>query len=91
MSVEVHLPAVLRRFTGGEATVYAEGSTVGQVIKDLEAKYPGLGEQLVADGDIHRFVNIYVNDEDIRYLGKLDAPVRDNDVISILPAVAGGR
>lgn len=90
MAVEVHLPTVLRRFTGGEAVVYAEGETLEQVIKDLDSRYPGLAEQLISEGDLHRFVNIYVNDEDVRYKGKLQATVKDDDVVSILPAVAGG-
>lgn len=90
MAVEVHLPSVLRRFTGGEAVVYAEGETLEQVIKDLDSRYPGLAEQLISEGDLHRFVNIYVNDEDVRYKGKLQATVKDDDVVSILPAVAGG-
>lgn len=90
MAVEVHLPSVLRRFTGGEAIVHAEGETLEQVIKDLDSRYPGLAEQLISEGDLHRFVNIYVNDEDVRYKGKLQATVKDDDVVSILPAVAGG-
>ncbi len=90
MAVEVRLPAVLRRFTGGEAVVKGEGQNLKELIADLDSRYPGLGDQLIADGDLHRFVNVYINDEDARYLGKLSAPLRDDDVVSILPAVAGG-
>ncbi len=86
----MRLPAVLRRFTGGEAVVRADGHTLKEVVDSLEARYPGLGEHLVTDGDLHKFVNVYINDEDARYMGKLEAPVGDGDVVSILPAVAGG-
>lgn len=91
MAVEVRLPAVLRRYTDGNAVVEAEGENLEELIADLDAKYPGIGDQLVSDGDLHRFVNVYINDEDVRYLGKLAAPIKDGDVVSILPAVAGGR
>lgn len=91
MAVEVRLPAVLRRFTGGEAVVSCDGHNLKELIVNLDARYPGLGDQLISDGDLHRFVNIYVNDEDVRYLGRLAAPLEDDDVVSILPAVAGGR
>lgn len=90
MAVEVRLPAVLRRLTGGKAVVVAGGRNIGELIANLDAEYPGLADQLISDGDLHRFVNIYVNDEDVRYLGKLSAPLDDDDVVSILPAVAGG-
>lgn len=91
MAVEVRLPTVLRTHTNGEATVRSEGDTVGAVFADLVARFPGVGGQLRSvDGDIPRFVNVYVNDEDIRYLDKLDTKVAGGDVISILPAVAGG-
>ncbi len=92
MPVQVQLPTVMRSFAGGEAKVEAAGDTVGQVFSDLEGRYPGLGGQLVtAEGTLHRFVNVYLDDEDIRYLQALDTPVREGSVISILPAVAGGR
>lgn len=90
MAVEVRLPTVLRNYASGTAVVSAEGSTLGEVIKDLDSRYPGLGDQLILDGDLHRFVNIYLNDEDVRYMGKLDAEISDSDVLSVLPAVAGG-
>lgn len=70
--------------------VEAEGATLRDLISDLEVRFPGIGDQLVLDGDLHRFVNVYLNDEDVRYLGKLDAKVSEADIVSILPAVAGG-
>ncbi len=90
MAVEVRLPTVLRQYAAGSAVVEAEGATLREVIKDLESHYPGIGDQLLLDGDLHRFVNVYLNDEDVRYLGMLDAEVGEKDIISILPAVAGG-
>ena len=91
MSVQVRLPTVLRPAAGGQATVDAEGETVGQVFESLIARYPALAGQVVTeDGTLHRFVNVYKNDDDIRYLDKLDTKLGDGDVVSILPAVAGG-
>ena len=91
MAVEVHLPTLLRAQADGASTVAAEGATVGEVFADLTTKYPGLSEQLVDDtGGLHKFVNVYRNDDDIRYLDQLDTKVADGDTISILPAVAGG-
>ena len=89
--VEVRLPTVLRTHAGGKSSVFLQGETVGEVISDLTSKFPGLAGQVVTeDGTLHRFVNVYVNDDDIRYIDKLDTKVSDGDVISILPAVAGG-
>ena len=91
MPVEVRLPTLLRPHADGAATVTAEGATVGEVFSDLAARYPGLADQLVdADGSLHKFVNVYCNDDDIRYLDQLDTKVDNGDVISVLPAVAGG-
>jgi molybdopterin synthase sulfur carrier subunit len=91
MAVEVHLPTLLRGNTGGAATVTADGATVGEVFSALIAEYPGLAENLVDDdGKLHKFVNVYRNDDDIRYHDQLDTKLADGDVISILPAVAGG-
>jgi molybdopterin converting factor small subunit len=91
MAVEVRLPTLLRPHADGAASVVADGSTVGQVFEALTATYPGLAGQLVDDsGALHKFVNVYVNDDDIRYLEQLATPVTDRDVVSILPAVAGG-
>jgi molybdopterin converting factor small subunit len=91
MAVEVRVPNLLRVHTDGEATVSAEGATVGEVFGALIARYPGLSNQLVDEsGGLHKFVNVYVDDDDIRYLDKLDTKVSDGATISILPAVAGG-
>ena len=91
MSVEVRLPTILRAHAGGAATVQADGEPVGQVLDDLVARFPGLGGQVVTDdGALHKFVNVYVDDDDIRYLDKLDTKVAPGTTISILPAVAGG-
>jgi molybdopterin converting factor small subunit len=91
MPVEVRLPTILRSHAGGAPSVTVEGSTVGELFDGLVARYPGLKGQLVTDsGDLHKFVNVYRNDDDIRYTGRLDTPVEDNDVVSIIPAVAGG-
>lgn len=91
MSVEVRLPTLLRPAVEGRASVAGEGETVGDVLRSLVDAHPALSTQLLTEtGDLHRFVNVYVNDDDVRYLDKLDTKVVDNDVISILPAVAGG-
>ncbi len=91
MAVEVRIPTILRKYSDGARSVGAEGRTVRELISDLEARYPGISGQLVTDeGGLHRFVNVYVNDEDIRFLGALDAKLDDGDVVAILPAVAGG-
>jgi molybdopterin synthase sulfur carrier subunit len=89
--VEVRLPTVLRSQAGGRSSVSMDGSTVGEVIQSLVSAHPGMTEQVLnADGSLHKFVNIYVNDDDVRYLSALDTPVKDGDEVSILPAVAGG-
>jgi molybdopterin synthase sulfur carrier subunit len=91
MAVEVRLPTLLRPHAGGDASVAAGGATVGEVFSELVERYPGLSGQLVDDdGGLHRFVNVYRNDDDIRYLEQLDTKLSDGDVVSILPAVAGG-
>jgi molybdopterin converting factor small subunit len=91
MSVEVRLPIILRQHVGGSSTITAEGVTVGELFGKLVAQYPGLKGQLVTEeGSLHRFVNVYRNDDDIRYLDLLDTPLSDRDVVSIIPAVAGG-
>jgi molybdopterin converting factor small subunit len=87
----VNLPTVLRPHAGGAKTVTADGATVGQVLNGLVGEYPGLAGQVIDDsGALHRFVNVYLNDDDVRYLSALDTPVGAGDEISILPAVAGG-
>jgi sulfur-carrier protein len=90
MSVEVSIPTILRTHTGGEKRVTATGATLQAIISDLEANYSGISERLVDNGKLHRFVNIYVNDEDVRFSGGLDTEISDGDSVTILPAVAGG-
>ena len=91
MSVEVRLPTLLRPHAGGAAVVTADGATVGEVFNGLIDRYPGLAGNLVDDdGQLHKFVNVYRNDDDVRYLDQLDTKVADGDILSILPAVAGG-
>lgn len=91
MSVDVRLPTVLRAATGGQATVAAEGDTVGQVFDNLVGQHPDLRDQLLtSDGGLHRHLNVFLNDDDIRYLGKLDAKVAAGDTLTLMPAVAGG-
>ncbi len=90
MSVTVSIPTILRPHTGGEKRVSAEGATLGEVIADLEANHVGISERLVDAGKLHRFVNIYVNDEDVRFSGGLATEISDGDSVTILPAVAGG-
>lgn len=91
MSVTVRLPTIMRSNAGGQSEISAEGATIGEVIDDVVRQFPGTATHLKApDGGVHRFVNVYLNDEDVRYLGKLDTSVGDGDTISIVPAVAGG-
>ncbi|MGH8999408.1 MAG: ubiquitin-like small modifier protein 1 [Acidimicrobiia bacterium] len=91
MPVEVRLPTILRPHAGGASVLKAEGTTIGEVFDGLVSQYPSLRGQLVTDqGDLHRFVNVYRNDDDIRYLSRLDTPLEASDVVSIIPAVAGG-
>ncbi|KGI69251.1 MoaD/ThiS family protein [Mycolicibacterium rufum] len=90
MAVEVSIPTILRTHTGGEKRVSASGATLAAVIADLEANHAGISERLVDNGKLHRFVNIYVNDEDVRFSGGLDTEISDGDSVTILPAVAGG-
>lgn len=88
---DVRLPTILRPHAGGVATVTSSAVTIGELLDDLEARFPGMAGQLrTADGSMHKFVNVYVNDDDVRYLERLDTKVADSDEISILPAVAGG-
>ena len=90
MTVTVSIPTILRTHTGGEKAVEAKGRTVAEVIDDLDARHGGIAARLVNNGSLHRFVNIYVDDEDVRFAGGLDAPVGENSTVTILPAVAGG-
>lgn len=86
----VRIPPVLRPHTGGARTVDAPGETVGDVLRGVAQEYPSLSEQLFDGDDLHRYVNVYVNDQDIQYLQKLETPVRPSDTVIILPAMAGG-
>lgn len=91
MPSEVRLPTVLRQYAGGQATVKAQGETVRQALEDLVLQFPQLNGQVITeDGQLHKFVNVYVNDDDIRYLDKLDTKLTGDETITILPAVAGG-
>ncbi|MEA3077870.1 MAG: sulfur-carrier protein [Actinomycetota bacterium] len=91
MPVDVRLPTVLRQYAGGQATVKANGETLREVFHDLVLQFPQLNGQVVTeDGNLHRFVNVYVNDDDVRFLDKLDTKLTGDETISILPAVAGG-
>jgi molybdopterin synthase sulfur carrier subunit len=90
VSVEVRVTSVLQRVLGSKS-VEAEGSTIAEVLEGINERFPGFREQItMEDGSLHRFVNIYVNDEDIRFMQQLDTPVSKGDVVSILPALAGG-
>ena len=94
MAVEVRIPTILRTYTGGEKAVNGEGPTLAALIDDLEASHPGIKERLVeakdSGVDLRRFVNVYVNDEDVRFIGGLEAELSDGDQVVVLPAVAGG-
>jgi sulfur-carrier protein len=90
MPVEVRVPTILRTYTAGEKAVTADGSSIAAVIADLDTRYPGIAGRLLDDSGLRRFVNVYLNDEDVRFLDGLATPVADADSITILPAVAGG-
>ncbi|WP_026876433.1 MoaD/ThiS family protein [Jiangella gansuensis] len=90
MAVEVRIPTILRQYTGGAKTVEGAGGTLSELIDDLETRHPGLRERLTENGALRRFVNVYVNDEDVRFLGAEKAPLSDGDSVTVLPAVAGG-
>ncbi len=91
MAIEVRIPTVLRKHTDGEKKVHGEGATLRELIDDLDKRHDGVKGALVSDeGSLHRFINIYLNDEDVRFLGGIETPIEDGDSISVLPAVAGG-
>lgn len=91
MAIEVRIPTILRSLTGGAKSVDGAGDTLNDLLTDLDGKYPGLRGRLVTpEGGLHRFVNVYINDEDVRFLGALDAKLSDGDTVTMLPAVAGG-
>ena len=90
MSVEVRIPTILRTYTGGEKIVTAEGPSLQELVANLDSTYPGIGERLLDESGLRRFVNVYLNDEDVRFLDGLGTEVADGDSVTILPAVAGG-
>jgi sulfur-carrier protein len=91
MAIEVRIPTILRTYTGGAKIVEGGGDTIADLLTDLDSRHAGLRGRLVTDeGALHRFVNVYINDEDVRFLGALDAKLNDGDTVTILPAVAGG-
>lgn len=93
MSVSVRIPTILRTYTGGEKAVTGAGANLSALIEDLEVNHPGIKARLIdADngGDLRRFVNVYINDEDVRFIGSLEADLKDGDQVVVLPAVAGG-
>ena len=91
MSKQVRIPTPLRKLTNNEELVHVDSATVGAAIQELQARFPGIAERLVDEhGEVRRFVNVYVNEEDIRFLKNKETPLKDGDEISIIPAIAGG-
>jgi molybdopterin synthase sulfur carrier subunit len=90
MAIEVRIPTILRTYTGGAKAVEGSGTTLEELFGDLDARYGGLRERLQDESGLRRFVNVYLNDEDVRFLGGLETPVKDGDTVTVLPAVAGG-
>jgi molybdopterin synthase sulfur carrier subunit len=91
MAIEVRIPTILRSYTGGAKSVEGTGSTLAEVLKDIDSRHAGLRDRLVDDAGLRRFINVYLNDEDVRFLGGVETPVKDGDTVTVLPAVAGGR
>ena len=90
MAIEVRIPTILRTYTDGQKAVDAQGENLAGLIEDLEANHPGIRERLLDGEDLRRFVNVYINDEDVRFIGGLEATLSDGDQVTVLPAVAGG-
>ena len=91
MAKKVRIPTPLRKLTNNEELVEVNAATIGEMITELQAKFPGIAERLVDDkGEVRRFVNVYLNEEDIRFLKNRETPIKDGDEISIIPAIAGG-
>jgi MoaD family protein len=90
MAIEVRIPTILRTYTGGEKAVAGDGGTLADVLVDLDSRHPGLRDRIVDEKGLRRFVNVYVNDEDVRFMGGLETAVKDGDTVTVLPAVAGG-
>jgi sulfur-carrier protein len=91
MAVQVSIPTILRSYTDGAKRVEAAGTTLRELITDLDSRHPGIGDRLIENGELRRFVNVYLNDEDVRFTGGLTTPLSDGDAVTVLPAVAGGR
>jgi molybdopterin synthase sulfur carrier subunit len=91
MAIEVRVPTILRTHTDGEKTVTGEGATLGDLFADLETRHAGIRDRIVEDGELRRFVNVYLNDEDVRFLDGIGTELSDGDSVTILPAVAGGK
>jgi MoaD family protein len=90
MAIEVRIPTILRSYTGGAKAVEGSGATLNDLLNNLDAAHGGLRDRLVDGEKLRRFVNVYLNDEDVRFLGGLETPVKDGDTVTVLPAVAGG-
>lgn len=90
MAIEVRIPTIMRSYTDGAKAVEGNGDTLADVISDVDARHPGLRGRLVDESGLRRFVNVYLNDEDVRFLGGLETKVSDGDTVTVLPAVAGG-
>ncbi|HET8971348.1 MAG TPA: MoaD/ThiS family protein [Candidatus Nanopelagicales bacterium] len=90
MAIEVRIPTILRTYTGGEKAVDGAGTTLGELFTDLDSRHPGLQDRIVDDKGLRRFVNVYLNDEDVRFLDGIGTSLSDGDVVTVLPAVAGG-
>jgi molybdopterin converting factor small subunit len=90
VAIEVRIPTILRTYTAGEKTVTGDGATLAELLDDLETRNAGLQARLIDQGKLRRFVNVYLNDEDVRFLDGLDTALKEGDVVTVLPAVAGG-
>jgi molybdopterin converting factor small subunit len=90
MPIDVRIPTILRPFTQDQKVVTASGSNLSSVINNLESQYPGIGARLLENGVLRKFINVYINDEDVRFLNGLESSTKDGDSVTILPAVAGG-
>jgi molybdopterin synthase sulfur carrier subunit len=90
MAIEVRIPTILRTYTDGARTVEGSGDTLGELLSDVDARHPGIRERIVDEAGLRRFVNVYLNDEDVRFLDGIDTSLSDGDVVTVLPAVAGG-
>jgi len=90
MAIEVRIPTILRTYTDGQKAVEGSGATIGELFADLESRHTGIQERLVDAGELRRFVNVYLNDEDVRFLEGISTKLSDGDSVTILPAVAGG-